>query len=317
MINHGYNRLEHQHDIAKNTVVINWCLTDVCNYKCHYCLHSLNCGEIGFPNVVDVLSFCRKIIDVTYPKKIYFEFTGGEVTLWKYLPLVIDNIKQYSNVSVGIISNSSRSLSWWSLMRDKLDHVCLSFHPSFADRDHYIKVVKLLSNHLRIHTNFMMDPDYFDICKDLAFEMATTVPNISMALQPLLVDFKDELYDYSKDQIEIIDRQYELYGSLVKWTRSWDVYRGAMKMISDKKTIMTSAQRFISDKTNKWKGWKCWAGVEQMVVDLNGNVWRGWCKEGGSLGNISSVIDYETKPIICNRDYCHCNFDIMCTKEKI
>ena len=103
----------------------------------------------------------------------------------------------------------------------------------------------------------------------------------------------------------------------MKWNRSWDVYRGAMKMIGKNKEIITSAHRFINDKTNKWKGWKCWAGVEQMVVDIDGNVWRGWCKEGGPLGNITTISKYETKPIICNRDYCHCNFDIMCTKEKV
>jgi len=79
---------------------------------------------------------------------------------------------------------------------------------------------------------------------------------------------------------------------------------------------ISSAHRFISTKTNDWSGWKCYAGVEQLIVDMDGSIYRGWCKEGGAIGKIDdAVINLPSDPIICSKTMCHCNFDIMSTKE--
>ena len=79
---------------------------------------------------------------------------------------------------------------------------------------------------------------------------------------------------------------------------------------------VSSAHRFISEKTNDWSGWQCFAGVEQLIVDMDGSIYRGWCKEGGLIGRIdSSEINLPLDPVICTKKMCHCNFDIMSTKE--
>jgi hypothetical protein len=50
---------------------------------------------------------------------------------------------------------------------------------------------------------------------------------------------------------------------------------------------------------------------------MDGSIYRGWCKEGGSLGRIDQLdLVLPTEPVLCNKKMCHCNFDIMCTKEK-
>ena len=42
----------------------------------------------------------------------------------------------------------------------------------------------------------------------------------------------------------------------------------------------------------------------------------GWCRVGGSLGNMKDPdnIAWPVDPVICNKSYCHCNFDIMSKK---
>jgi pyruvate-formate lyase-activating enzyme len=318
MIDHGYKKLHHTHETAKNAVVVNWCITDVCNYRCTYCLPSLHEGRIGVPNYDTVLNFCKKVIDAYSPQQICFEFTGGEVTIWHRFPDLVRTLKEYPNVAVGIISNGSRNTDFWGYMRDlKVNQVCLSFQPEMADPEHYLEIVKLLSGNMRTHVNIMMHPKYFEDSLYVANEIATNYENVSMALQPLLVEFKDQLFDYTEKQLGIIEAQHELFGARVKWTKYFPVYRGSMDMIYDDKVVVSSAHRFIGDKSNRWTGWKCYAGVEQIVVDLEGMVWRGWCKEGGCLGSIEGEVKLKPEPIICQRDYCHCNFDIMCTKEKI
>jgi len=80
---------------------------------------------------------------------------------------------------------------------------------------------------------------------------------------------------------------------------------------------VVSAHRFISEKANNWSGWKCYAGIEQLIVDMDGSIYRGWCKVGNSIGHINDAnLELPMLPVICNKNMCHCNFDIMCSKEK-
>ncbi len=103
-----------------------------------------------------------------------------------------------------------------------------------------------------------------------------------------------------------------------------------------KKEQIVPPHIFIANKLNSWKDWKCYAGVEQLIVDIDGSVWRGWCKVGELLGWVGKKtidtgvgtyatdtkpgtlkVDFPKNPIICDKDFCHCNFDIMSTKEKV
>jgi hypothetical protein len=138
-----------------------------------------------------------------------------------------------------------------------------------------------------------------------------------MALQPLIHDFGEVLYDYTPDQKKIIDDQHILISQHIKFTKNFEYYRGAMKMVySDRDPVIVSAHRFINEKANDWSGWNCYAGVEQLIVDQRGQISRGWCLEGGPIGSIfDENLRLPTDPILCTKTMCHCNFDIMSTKE--
>jgi hypothetical protein len=220
-------------------------------------------------------------------------------------------------VKVGLISNGSRTLRYWEENKQYFDHVCLSFHPEHADDKHFIDVVKLLNNDVRTHVNIMMSPEKFDHCYAVANKIKN-LGNISMALQPLIHDFGDTLYDYNDFQKRIFDKQHELISKHIKFTKTFDYYRGAMRVVyPDGTSQVSSAHRFISEKINDWSGWKCYAGIEQLIVDMDGSIYRGWCKEGGAVGKIDDVdLTLPTEPIVCSKNMCHCNFDIMSTKEK-
>ena len=102
MIN--YYRLEHEHDLAKNTIVINWCLLNVCNYRCSYCPEYLHSGTTGFPKLSEVEMLCTEIIEHYKNKNTYFEFTGGEVTFWKDFPKLVDFfLEKYAHLKKGKI----------------------------------------------------------------------------------------------------------------------------------------------------------------------------------------------------------------------
>jgi hypothetical protein len=195
------------------------------------------------------------------------------------------------------------------------DHVCLSFHPEFADRDHFLAVVKTLSRDVRTHVNVMMLPDKFNYCYETAVKVRN-IGNVSLALQPLIVDFGDTLYDYSESQRRIFGMQHELFVKHIKWEKGFPFYRGAMtECYEDGTSKVKAAHRFIEEKTNNWSGWKCYSGVEQIIVDMSGEIYRGWCRVGGHMGTIDNPV-FTTEPVTCTKTMCHCNYDIMSTKIK-
>lgn len=313
----NYVSLIHTNETHRDYVVVNWCLSNVCNYKCTYCPEGLHNGSVKWPEFETVVDFCEKVISHYNGRKIYFEFTGGEVTLWSELPRLISYLKQ-RDCRVGIISNGSRSEKYWKELIPTIDHVCLSFHPETGRTDHFFKIASLCAASIRTHINLMMHPDYFPQCLDLAYRVKD-LKDISLAIQPLVVDFGEELYNYTEAQKKIIDTQNAFLASQISFEKNYDTYRGAMSMVSAdgfKKTM--SPQRFISGGKNSWKGWHCSAGVEQIVVEMSGGVYRGWCQVGGEIGKISDKKpNLPSQPIVCNKDFCHCNLDIMTTKTKM
>jgi MoaA/NifB/PqqE/SkfB family radical SAM enzyme len=309
-------KIEHSNPDHAEWFVINWCLGNTCTYKCSYCPTGLHDGSIPWPNVSDVKAFISRVKDHYFPKKVYFEFTGGEVTVYPGFLEICQFCKDL-DVKVGLISNGSRTVRWWEENKHLFDHVCLSFHPEEADKNHFIDVVKTINNDIRTHVNIMMSPEQFDYCYAVANKVKD-LGNVSMALQPLIHDFGDTLYDYTDFQKNIFDKQHKLITEHIKYTKSFPYYRGAMrKVFSDDTTQVSSAHRFISQKENNWSGWDCYAGIEQLIVDMDGSIFVGWCKVGGRIGHIADTnLELPSKPIRCTKTMCHCNFDIMSTKIK-
>jgi MoaA/NifB/PqqE/SkfB family radical SAM enzyme len=314
VMKHNYIKLVHATDSHHDWFVVNWCLGNTCNYSCSYCPKGLHDGSNPWPDEAKIKTFIKSIIDQVSPKKVYFEFTGGEVTLYRNF---IDICKYCTELGakVGLISNGSRTIRWWEENKQYFDHVCLSFHPEFADPDHFKSVVSLLKDDIRTHVNIMMSPEKFDYCFKVAEEVRD-IGNISMALQPLIHDFGEVVYDYTSEQNEVFKNQHELITKHIKFTKTFNYYRGAMKMVfNDGTQRVSSGQRILAASANDWSGWKCHAGVEQIVIDMNGNIKRGWCQVGGNIGNILEHFTLPKTPILCNKTMCHCIFDIMCTKE--
>jgi organic radical activating enzyme len=313
----NYARLDHADPSNKNTVVINWCLGNTCNFSCSYCPTNLHDSSVPWISYDQVVSFIDQI-NFHYKRKlrkqVYFEFTGGEVTLWKEMP----NLLRYMNekkLIVGIISNGSRTIRWWEENKHLLHHVCLSFHPEQCDSEHFVQVAALLSETLRLHINIMMLPEKFDQCMQLADAIYEKVPNITIALEPLLHDFGSELFAYSDEQKVLLKEK--LYP--VKQTKNFPHFRGAMiKTNFDGSKETVTAPQLISQRENNWSGWRCSIGVDQLVVDYHGRIFKGWCKEDGIIGQVTDrQISFPWRPVLCTRNHCHCVLDVMNTKERV
>lgn len=66
---------------------------------------------------------------------------------------------------------------------------------------------------------------------------------------------------------------------------------------------------------NRFMGWECWAGVQQISIANTGEVYRAICKVGGSLGNIyTGSFEMPTDTVICNKPDCICAADVAISK---
>ena len=323
MMKHPYSKLIHQKPEHNNVVAINWCLGNTCNFSCSYCPKVLHDGSIPWIPIETILPFIDGLIDhyTAMGKRLYVEFTGGEVTLFKDFLRLAEALKSRGQWA-GIITNGSRTPRFWEDAKGLISHACFSYHSEGGDVDQFIATVNQVEQDVDCHVNVMVkpDPDEFDQIISDARRIVTETKNISFSLQTLLHDLGSVPYDYTDEQMEIIAAAtVELKKiSYKRRKRKHKSYRGTMLMVDGDDTTPITAGEFISTRTNDWEGWSCNVGLEQLVIDYEGDIFRGWCKQGGKIGSVhDESIAFPTSPIICRSNFCHCNFDIMSTKELI
>lgn len=318
-----YDKLLHLDPAHEDIVAVNWCLGNTCNFSCSYCPKILHDGSIPWIPIDTILPFVDGLMDhyEEMGKKLYVEFTGGEVTLFKDFLRLAEALKARGQWT-GIISNGSRTPRFWEQAKGLIDHACISYHSEEGNADHLISTVNQIEADVDCHVNVMLkpDPDVFDESIEVARRIVTETRNISFDLQTLLVDFSSVSYDYTDEQRAVVAAASQEFKKIARdrRTRKHNTYRGTMRMVGSGVDEHRTAGNFISTRTNNWEGWSCNAGLEQLIIDFNGEIYRGWCKQGGLVGTVyDEKVDFPTKPIVCGTNFCHCNFDIMSTKERI
>lgn len=71
----------------------------------------------------------------------------------------------------------------------------------------------------------------------------------------------------------------------------------------------TNSDILGSKALHKFTGWKCFIGVDCIYVDIDGEIYRGSCQSGGSIGNISGDIHFPEECLSCDKNWCLSNPD--------
>jgi organic radical activating enzyme len=310
-------RMEHETADRKNLLMLNWELGNTCNYTCSYCPEQLHDGSRYWPAHEAVLRFADKLVSLTRSRgqTVHIQFTGGEVTLMPRLRSLLQSLHDLG-CRLSVISNGSRSISWWRESSRYLDAAVLTFHPETADIEHFENVVQLLSSRIRTHINVAAPPTMFEHALKTAVRLSQSCSDITLLLKPLLIEFGEQLYPYSQEQLEILStRQFK-----ARLTRPYYDPRGDMVITYDDGTsVQKGPSMFIADGSNNWFGWECDIGMELLSINMWGEIYRGLCGEGGKLGHFSQpeLFDLPRTSIICTRDSCRCLLDIMTSRRRL
>jgi organic radical activating enzyme len=308
-------RIDHAIPERKSILFVSWTPGNPCNYSCSYCPPALHNGSKPWIEARKIIDFSMRLLAVcaSQSRTLYLEFSGGEVTL---MPDFLDIIRilQTNGCRISVISNGTRSCSWWSEAVNYLEEVVLTFHPERASLGHFTSVSNLLSKQIRTHLNVAAPPNYFNVALAAARHLDAACQDVTILLKPMLVGFKDTLYPYTPEQLRILED--EEFGS--HFTRDVLSARGDMRAVFEtgETSVMESSQ-FLTKNLNHWKGWECDIGIEMLAIYFSGAIYRALCHEGGQIGHIDMPSDFSLplSPIICGKETCSCLLDVMTSRR--
>jgi MoaA/NifB/PqqE/SkfB family radical SAM enzyme len=310
---------------------IEWGVGNLCNRKCWYCFPGSNEGTIPYPTDIELLKKNFSKLFDTYKKNGIETFeillTGGEPTLWKEFPLILEFFRENYNVIIRTLTNGYRKLDWWKEKGKLFDHVEISVHNEHADIDHIISVADyLFSSKIMVVANVLMDPKNFDECKNIVEKLKTSKypwPIITKTvffdgIPKYTVDQESYFKETNKHRLPDKELVKDFYKGNPDGNRYWVTFENG-------KEYELPHDRWIAlDKLNHFYGWKCNLGVEAMQITMDGNL-TGNCMQplygDTEIYNILDPMFCEKfnpvlNPVICKQITCTCTTDIHFNKFK-
>ena len=302
-------------------LVIDWVLSNICNYKCSYCSPSSNGGDIKWPSLEEcksVISQIKKQSNHTYR---FYTLLGGEPTLWKYFQTVCEFIKKEDcNSVINILTNGYRSVSWWNKSKLFLDKVSISFHHGTAKTEHVINVVNNIADSCQVNVQLLLDKDNFDKCEYNFWKILEGIDGINKKIpvipKKLQTTFGNSVWmKYTNNQQDKMIKMFECSKKIIPVNRNI-CSLGAQVIYEDNTTEKIGNHEIIINNKNKFKNWKCKIGQDLIVLRNNKVYISNSCNKDKIIGDLQNF-KLLTEPIICKYNECLCGSDIEVTKWKM
>ena len=277
---------------------IQWQVGNQCNFRCDYCHRNFYDGSSPFLTFEEFnQAFINLEQSIDNYQLVEIEFLGGEVT-------ISDTIKNHIADSTNkkfcykLTTNGSASLDWWKLAIPNLSSVNLAYHPS-ADIEHFKNVIALLQDKnipIDLIVNAHNEQDRWDKAVHIYEQYKDLIPTTFKALFANYQKGNDKFLDYSTEQ--------------------WDYYLKENNITVDPAPVEVQIHQVESTLYNNYKGHLCYAGVNQVVIDYYGYVYRGWCFSNGGFGNLfEKPIQLLTTARVCTKEICKNGFDLQAKKS--
>lgn len=282
----------------ENILKINWSLGNTCNLDCSYCPTELKDGTTAFPKI-EVLrpAFVHLLEQARAFSLIQIDISSGEPTACEALKiLMLENTSP--SIHFKLQSNAQAEIKWWEQVFPKIYAIDLTYH-CHTNIEHFIQVAELLKNKPEFLIKVAHTDTDWDNCQQSYIRLKEA--GFPTAIQMLYKNFtkgNNQYLDYNKQQ--------------------WDTYYRSIGINPDKPAEVSTTIEFKRmHNLNNFYGHLCYAGVNQVIVDSFGYVYRGWCKSNGHMGNIyKGTFEIDSNPRACPRFQCNNGFDLMAPKSE-
>lgn len=287
----------------KDSVKIEWNLGKRCNLDCTYCPAEIHDNFSPHTRLDKLYATVDKIAQLKNPR---ISFTGGEPTVHpafeKLLKYARDKVKWLS-----VTTNGTRRVDFYE--RIPVNYIVFSLHfedSNWKRRLHtvidFASTVESMHIPKDYHIALMAHQDYMSEVKVAASFL--TGNNIPFTVRRIRWTEKHDWFDDLKYNQQDLD-----------WILNVNATASPNTLIDD--TELAHANDIIKEHKNKFKGWKCNAGLESLMINWDGEVHRATCRVGGSLGNIyDGSFKIPETYIDCTREWCTCAADVNITKWK-
>ena len=302
-------------------VIVDWTMTNVCNYACEYCPSITHDGSFGWPTL-DSIDYTTRKLQAHYGnnRRLEYILLGGELAIWKKLPDAIDIIKTNSpDCHIKFITNGIMPEDYWRRIGSKITSVVFSYHPTQVKSiEKFVESINALDNDYKTIL-ILAWPDTWDkVVHAREYILENVHDFISLELK--IVDNRyqtvaDSKVQYTPEQLDYIKANVR-----VSKTKKKSMFKPSYTYLDDQKVESVTSQ-IILDEQNKFKGWSCGIGVDKITLDADGSIRRGsGCMIGNdeNFGNWkNSDIKYlPSNGITCPYETCWCFPDLMATKIK-
>jgi len=282
--------------VNNETLIIDWNFGNECALKCSYCHVELHDGANPFPPADKFCPAFDHLIDQTRAfSRVNLEFSGGEPTQSQSLQYIILSNAD-DRIKFKINSNAQAPVEWWQKIAYKIYNSTLTYHQA-TDFEHFLTVANTLKEFIQPKIHIPLTPDAWNLkpyrqLKDLGHDVH---------LQLLYSNFtrgNDTYLKYTEDQ--------------------WNEYYTEQGIdIHNTAQVETTIEFKRVNHLNNYYGHLCWAGYNQIIIDNFGDVYRGWCKAGNSLGNVfRQDVVLDKQPAACPKTQCKNGFDLQAHKSK-
>lgn len=283
----------------QGSIKVEWNLGKRCNYDCSYCPSAIHDSTSPHTDIDTLKATVDKLVELGKP--IRLSFTGGEPCVHPKFNELVRYAKHVGISWISVTTNGTRPFEFYASL--PVDQYVFSIHLEYdwmrilntITKMAEATKVKLIGQIMAHHSHIMSAK----IVKGMLDKEAIpcTVRRIRWT------DGDHDLFDdmrYNPDDLN--------------WIKEQEATISGNCAIDDGEKII-HANDVIKLHLNKFKGWTCYAGIESLMINWDGDVHRATCRVGGSLGNIYNgtfLIPLDT--ITCDRNFCTCAADIPLTK---
>lgn len=281
---------------------VNWWLMNHCSWACSYCDPIIRSGSIDLP----YLRHCQQFVDQaqlhakSQQRRTAIEFTGGEVTEWTdFLQLLTYAHRQ--GCETQFRTNANVSIADWHQLVSVTDRLQMEWHPENTAAAHFLLCVNsAVTAGVSVTVNINMVETSWADSMALYDKITAKWPQIRVNKRLLFQDptHNTRPLDYTPQHLMQLKRQH-----------------GDIQIETADSVKYTDFQTMVIEGANRFEGYQCSAGLEQVIVDAWGRVYRGHCRAGGFMGNIKHAdIVWPQQAKICSVPVCRNSFDILATK---
>ncbi len=292
-----------------------WIVNNICTNHCPYCPDILHRGKNNYYTWEQAERFADEMIRL-HPR-MQVTFSGGEPTVSPWIKPLVNKFLNTGH-KVSLVTNGIRAGAYWDDCRPT--HLRISYHPHSHD-DGFIE--RALGAWQRVPDTIvrvMMAADRWDQCTSVYEELKATGIGVEAVR---ILDWNAETYNYDKLQEQFFER-----------TLPSTIYSNPSADLQDLKLVKTEVFTDITatrapmppnwpvvlanTECNRFKGWECDIGLEELFLQFDGRIRKGNCEQDGWFATIQdpSTWTWPTRPTVCEQTECQCISDIRVSKRK-